>query len=105
MILWRHQGSGKSWRDFNRLSLFYRDQLRVALLSCLARYHNRPTAYQTPANSATTRANSSGREINQSRLPHGAVEHTITTVFDLVVITARFALIFRYLPDAEITWR
>jgi membrane protein len=35
----------------------------------------------------------------------GVVGQVITTLFDLVVITALFALIFKYLPDAEVAWR
>jgi membrane protein len=35
----------------------------------------------------------------------GVIGQIITTMFDLVVITALFALIFRYLPDAEVAWR
>jgi membrane protein len=33
------------------------------------------------------------------------VGQAVTTLIDLVVITVMFALIFRYLPDAEIAWR
>ncbi len=35
----------------------------------------------------------------------GVVGQAITTVFDLLVITVLFALIYRFLPDAEIAWR
>jgi membrane protein len=35
----------------------------------------------------------------------GAVGLVLTTLLDLVVVTALFALIYRYLPDAEIAWR
>ena len=35
----------------------------------------------------------------------GSVGLVITTLLDLVVITILFALIYRYLPDAEIAWR
>jgi membrane protein len=35
----------------------------------------------------------------------GAIGQVVTTVSDLVVITVLFALIYRYLPDAEVAWR
>ena len=35
----------------------------------------------------------------------GVVGQVVTTALDLVVITLMFALIFRFLPDAEIAWR
>lgn len=35
----------------------------------------------------------------------GIVGQVVTTAIDLVVITLLFALIFRYLPDAEVSWK
>jgi len=38
-------------------------------------------------------------------LQTAGVGMVLTTILDLTVITALFALIYRYLPDAEIAWR
>jgi membrane protein len=35
----------------------------------------------------------------------GVAGQVVTTALDLVVITVLFALIYRYLPDAEVAWR
>ena len=35
----------------------------------------------------------------------GVIGHIVTTLLDLVVFTTLFALIYRFLPDAEIGWR